>query len=109
MMSAAIVPTRESQRQPRRLNKGHGKLTMAFLQSELAGHIRHHARAGQCRARRADLRFALTNAYAYSRDGVWRILGDGGNPQTAADRCIRWRESGAAAARRPQKLDTLAP
>ena len=76
LASAAIVPTRESERQLRRINKGHGGLAMDILQRELAGYIYCHEHAGQGLDSEGQvLRFDERVSVLLRRlEGVWHIL-----------------------------------
>ena len=74
--SAAIIPTRESERQLHKITKRHGGPSMSDIQEELARYILCHERAG----RRLDtdgqaLRFDdRINVLIRMLNGIWHIL-----------------------------------
>ena len=76
MAYAAIVPTRHSKRQLRKMNQRHGGPSMAFLKNELTGYISCHEQAGCAldtdgQALRFDGRISVL---VRKLGGVWYIL-----------------------------------
>jgi hypothetical protein len=74
--SAAIIPTRESERQLHKITKRHGGPSMSDVQDELARYILCHEKAGrkldtEGQALRFDDRI---NVLIRKLDGIWHIL-----------------------------------
>ena len=74
--SAAIVPTRESERQLHKITRRHGGPLMSDVQDELARYIFCHERAGRnMDAEGQALRFDdRINVLIRRLDGIWHIL-----------------------------------
>ena len=74
--SAAIIPTRESERQLHKITKRHGGPSMSDVQDELARYILCHEKAGrkldtEGQALRYDDRISLL---IHKLNGIWHIL-----------------------------------
>ena len=74
--SAAIVPTRESERQLHQITRRHGGPSMSDVQDELARYILCHEKAGRnMEAEGQALRFDdRINVLIRKLDGIWHIL-----------------------------------